>query len=75
MRKNCFCCDYIIEVELFKFKNWHQPSISKLNIHCKTPNFIYAAVAIRNILDKPQDSLKRDSVFTDNTFDNPNVKK
>ena len=23
--KSCFCCDYIIEAELFKFKNWHQP--------------------------------------------------
>ena len=23
--KSCFCCDYIIEAELFKFKNWYKP--------------------------------------------------
>ena len=32
-----------------------------------------AVVAIRNILDKSEDSLKRDSVFTDSTFDNLNM--
>ena len=34
-----------------------------------------AAVAIKNILDKPEGSLKRDLVFTDSTFDNLNLKK
>ena len=32
-----------------------------------------AVVAIRNILNKSEDSLKRDSVFTDSTFDNLNM--
>ena len=31
--KSCFCCDYIIEAELFKFKNWHQPFVLKLYIY------------------------------------------
>ena len=34
-----------------------------------------AAVAIKNILNKPGGSLKRDLVFTESTFDNLNVKK
>ena len=36
---------------------------------------VSAVVAIRNILEKPEDSLNRDPVFTDSTFDNPNMKK
>ena len=32
-------------------------------------------IATRNILDKPEDSLKRDLVFTDSTFDKLNIKK
>ena len=31
--------------------------------------------AIRNILEKPEESLKRDLVFTDSTFTNLNMKK
>ena len=31
--------------------------------------YLSAGVAIRNILDKLQDSFKRDLVFTNNTFD------
>ena len=31
--------------------------------------WLSAAIAIRNILDKPKQSLKRDSVFRDITFD------
>ena len=34
-----------------------------------------AAVAKRKILAKLEVSLKRDSVFTDSIFDNPNKKK
>ena len=30
---------------------------------------------MRNILDKPEDSLKRDLVFTGSTFDKLNMKK
>ena len=43
-RKSCICCDYIIESELFKFKNWHQPFILKSNFECKTPNLIYVII-------------------------------
>ena len=35
--KSCFCCDYITEGELFKFKNWHQ-TFPKSNLNCETPN-------------------------------------
>ena len=77
--KTCFSCDYIIEAELFKFKNWQQPFILKSNFNCETPNFIYVIIAsgcnIKNILDKPEDSLKRDSVFTDSTFNSLNMTK
>ena len=38
--KSCFCCDYIIEPELFKFKNWHQPFVLKSNFNCETPYLI-----------------------------------
>ena len=66
--KGCFCCNCIIEGELFKFKNWQQPSFLKSHFNCETPNLMYvitATVAITNIFYKPDDSLKRDSVFTD----------
>ena len=39
--KSCFCCDYNIEGQLFKFKNWHQLFILKSNFNCDTPNPIY----------------------------------
>ena len=58
-RKSCFCCDYIIEAELFKFNNWHQPLVFKSNFNCEIPNLIYVMIciiAIRNIYDKPGDS-------------------
>ena len=42
--KSSFCCDYIIEAELFKFKNWHQPFILKSNFNCETPNLIYVII-------------------------------
>ena len=42
--KSCFCCDYIIEAELFKFKNWHQPFVLKSNFNCETPNVIYVII-------------------------------
>ena len=42
--KSCFCCDYIIEAELFKFKNWHQPFVLKFNFYCETPNLIYVII-------------------------------
>ena len=42
--KSCFCCDYIIEAERFKFKNWHQPFVLKSNFNCKTPNLIYVII-------------------------------
>ena len=42
--KSCFCCDYIIEGELFKFQNWYQPFISKSIFNCETPNFIYVII-------------------------------
>ena len=42
--KSCFCCDYIIKGDLFKFKNWHQPFILKSNFNCKTPNLIYVII-------------------------------
>ena len=42
--KSCFCCDYIIEAELFKFKNWHQPFVLKFNFNCETPNLIYVII-------------------------------
>ena len=37
---SCFCCNYIVEVKLFKLKNWHQPFILKSNFNCETPNLI-----------------------------------
>ena len=43
-RKSCFCSDYIIEAELFKSKNWHQPFVLKSNFNCKTPNLIYVII-------------------------------
>ena len=43
-RKNCFCCDYIIEAEFFKFKKWHQPFVLKSNFNCETPNLIYVII-------------------------------
>ena len=43
-RKSCFCCDYIIEPELFKFKNWHQPFVLKSNFNCETPYLIYVII-------------------------------
>ena len=39
-KNSCFCCNYIVEVELFKSKNWHQPFILKSNFNCETPNLI-----------------------------------
>ena len=42
--KSCFCCDYIIAAELFKFKKWHQPFVLKPNFNCKTPNLRYIIV-------------------------------
>ena len=42
--KSCFCCDYLIEAEQFKFKNWHQPFVLKSNFNCKTPNLIYVII-------------------------------
>ena len=44
-RKSCFCCDYIIEAELLKFKNWNQPFVLKYNFNCETPNFIYVIIS------------------------------
>ena len=44
--RSSFCCDYIIEVELFKFKNWHQPFALKSNFNYETPNLIYVIVVI-----------------------------
>ena len=42
--KICFCCDYIIEVELFKFKNWHQTFSLKSNSNFETPKLIYVII-------------------------------
>ena len=42
--KGCFCCDCIIEGELFKFKNWQQPSFLKSNFNCETSNLIYVII-------------------------------
>ena len=42
--KNCFCCDDIIETELFKFKNSHQPFFLKSNFNCETPKLIYVII-------------------------------
>ena len=42
--KSCFCCDYIIETELFKFKNWYQTFNLKSNLHCETPNLVYVII-------------------------------
>ena len=42
--KGCFYCDYIIETELFTFKNCHQPFVLKSNINCETPNLIYVII-------------------------------
>ena len=36
---------------------------------------LFAAVPIRDILDKPEDNLKRDSAFTDNSLNNLNMTK
>ena len=43
-RKSCFCCDYIIEAELFNFKNWQQPFILKSNFNCETSNLMYVII-------------------------------
>ena len=37
-RKSCFCCSYIIEGELFKFKNCNKTFILKSHFNCKNPN-------------------------------------
>ena len=37
--KGCFCCDYIIEDELFKFKNWRQPFVLKSNFNWNLPTY------------------------------------
>ena len=42
--KSCFCCDYITEAELFKFKNWRQSFVLKSNFNCGTPNLIYVII-------------------------------
>ena len=42
--KSCFCCDFIIEAELFKFQNWHQPYFLKSHFNCETPNLIYVII-------------------------------
>ena len=42
--KCCFCCDYIIEAELFKLKNWHQSFVLKFYFNCETPNLIYVII-------------------------------
>ena len=38
--KSCFCYDYIIQAELFKFQNWHQSFVLKFNFNCETLNLI-----------------------------------
>ena len=43
-RKRCFCCDYNVDAELFKFKNLHQPFVLKSNFNCGTPNLIYVII-------------------------------
>ena len=43
-RKSCFCWDYIVEAELFKFKNWHKPFILKSNFNWETLNLIYVII-------------------------------
>ena len=43
-RKGCFGCDYIIQAEFFKFKNWHQPFVLKSNFNCKTTKLIYVII-------------------------------
>ena len=37
-RKNRFCCNYIPEDKLFKFKKWNQLFICKTSFSCQTPN-------------------------------------
>ena len=37
-------CDYIIEPELFKFKNRHQTFVLKSNFNCETPYLIYVII-------------------------------
>ena len=44
-RKICFCCDYIIEAELLKFRNCNQPFVLKSNFNCETPNLIYKIIS------------------------------
>ena len=41
-----FCCDYIIEAQLFKFKNWHQSFVLKSTFNCETPNHVYVIICI-----------------------------
>ena len=78
MQKICFV---VIMLERVNFLNlrigtiylfWNLISILKLPalyMH------LSAAVAIRNILDKPDDILKRDWLSTESTFDNLNMKR
>ena len=42
--KSCFCCGYIIEAEVFRFKNWQQPFIVKSNFNCETLNLIHVII-------------------------------
>ena len=43
-RKSYFCCGYITEGKLFKFKNYHQPYVLKSYFNCGTPNSIYVII-------------------------------
>ena len=63
-------------VELCKFKNWNQPFILSSDFNCKTPNLIHVIICsgFDKEYNKPEDSLKRDSIFTNNTCDNLNMK-
>ena len=73
--KSCFCCDYIVGAEFFKFKNWHQPFVLQSNFNCETPNLIYAIVCSGCNKEYIGQTLKRDLVFTESTFNNLNMKK
>ena len=79
MCKKLLCCDYIIEGELFlssRISTTHLTS-SLVSI-VKLPALymqLSEAMALRNILDKLEDSSKRYSVFTGKVLGNQKIKK
>ena len=58
MRKKLLCCDYFIEGELFKFKNWHQPLILKSDYNSETPSLFICSGCNKEYIGQTGGQLK-----------------